>query len=216
MIMFARASLAALFGFLLLGEFSGAAQAEEVGTFRGQLWLVSNAGGLIAKLPVPQAAPDATFVTRHVSFAVTATALGGTGISNVNNSVEGFLASAHPDAVSPVKDLAFSGLYNSVVGAVVDANTPVVNSTAGSNGTYGTYMRLEGTIQLTNGQEIEITHDDGVSLWIDGVKVSGFFDGITGPRADFTFFTGLTGLHKIELIYANSWASGILSFSPKM
>ena len=53
-------------------------------------------------------------------------------------------------------DLAFSGLYNSVVGAVVDGNTPVMNSTAGSIGTYGTYMTLEGTIQLTNGQYIYI------------------------------------------------------------
>jgi hypothetical protein len=59
MIMLARACLAAL---LLLAGFSGAAQAEEVGTLRGQLWLVSNAGGLIAKLPVPAAAPDATFL----------------------------------------------------------------------------------------------------------------------------------------------------------
>jgi hypothetical protein len=64
------------------------------------------------------------------------------------------------------------------VGAVVDSNTPVVNSTAGSLGTYGTYMTFEGTIQLTNGQVIAIAHDDGVSLWIDGVKIPGFSDGI--------------------------------------
>ena len=47
--MLARASLAALFGFLLLAGFSGAAQAE--GYLRGKLWLVSNAGGLVAKRP---------------------------------------------------------------------------------------------------------------------------------------------------------------------
>jgi hypothetical protein len=215
MIMLGRVPLAALFGFLLLGEFSGAAQAEEVGTLRGQLWLVSNAGGLIAKLPAPQAAPDATFVTRHVSFEVTAPYPRQSGINNVNNTVEGFLSSAHPDAVPPVKDLAFSGLYNSVVGAVVDGTTPVVNSTAGSLGTYGVYIRLEGTIQLTNGQVIYIAHDDGVNLWIDGVRVPGFSDGI-GFTLEATFFEGLTGVHKIELIYTNSWASGILSFSPKM
>ena len=102
---------------------------------------------------MPVTAPDATFVTRHVSFAMSAPYIGG-NFKNANNTVESFLASAHPDAVPPVRDLAFSGLYNSVVGAVVDRNTPVVNSTAGSTGTYGTYMRLEATIQLTNGQYI--------------------------------------------------------------
>ena len=181
--------------------------------------MVSNTGGLIAKRPVPVAPPDVTFVTRHVSFAMTAPYPTGPAqiqINNVNNTVESFLASAHPDRVPPVQDLAFSGLFNSVVGAVVDGNTPVVNSTAASNGTYGTYMTLEGTIPLTNGQEIAITHDDGVSLWIDGVKVSGFFDGGTTARAEWIIFTGLTGAHKIELIYANAGGPGVLSFSPKM
>ena len=54
--MLARASLAALFGFLLLAKFSGAAQAEDY--LRGKLWLVSNTG-LNATLPVPKAAPEA-------------------------------------------------------------------------------------------------------------------------------------------------------------
>ena len=135
--MLVRASLAALFGFLLLAGFSGAAQAEDY--LRGKLWLVSNTN-LKATRPVPTAAPDATFLTRHVSFAMTG-ALSG-GVNNVNNTVESFLASLHPDRVPPVESLAFSGLYNSAVGAVVDANTPVVNSTAASCGTYGTYMTI--------------------------------------------------------------------------
>ena len=213
--MLARVSFVALFGFLLLGEFSGATQAQVLPALRGKLWLVSNAG-LIAKRPVPEAAPDATFVTRHVSFAVTVPCCGATVFNNVNNTVERFLASAHPDSEPPVKDLAFSGLYNSVVGAVVDGNTPVGNSTAASYGTYGYYMRLEGTIQLTNGQVITITHDDGVSLWIDGAKVPGFFAGDTGARADTIVFTGLTGAHKIELLHVNRNGPGFLSFSPKM
>ena len=210
--MLARASLAALFGFLLLGEFSGAAQAQEL---RGKLWLVSNAGGLIAKRPVPEAAPDATFLTRHVSFQMTAPNPTCTVCNNVNNSVESFLASAHPDAVPPVTDLAFSGSYNSVVGAAVDADTSVVNSTAASCGTYGTYMTLGGTIQLTNGQYIYIAHDDGVSLWIDGVRIPNFTDGVGAELQAYTF-TGLTGAHQIEIIYVNSCGPGFLSFAPKM
>ena len=74
--MLARASLAALVGFLLLAGFSGAAQAE-VGTLQGKLWLVSNAGGLIAKLPVPACRPMRLSSTRHVSFGVSAPVIGG-------------------------------------------------------------------------------------------------------------------------------------------
>jgi hypothetical protein len=138
------------------------------------------------------------------------------GGSNVNNSVEGFLASAHPWWVPPVEDLAFSGLYNSAVGAVVDANTPVVNSTSTSRGTYGTYMRIEGTIQLTQGQYIWIAHDNGVSLWIDGVRIPGFSDGGLDVSMEAYEFTGLTGAHKIELLYVNNDGPGFLSFSPMM
>ncbi len=148
--MLARASLAALFGFLLLGGFSGAAQAE-VGTLQGKLWLVSNAGGLAAKLPVPVAPPDATFVTRHVAFDMSAPVIGGSE-NNVDNTVESFLASAHPDAVPSVMDLAFSGQYNSVVGAVVDSSTPTVNSTAAGYGTYGVaYCVVPGSSMFSGG-----------------------------------------------------------------
>ena len=213
--MLARASLAALFGFLLLGEFSGAAQAQELPALRGKLWLVSNAGGLIAKGPVPVAPPDATFLTRHVSFQMTAPDASCTVCTSVNNSVESFLASSHPDRVPPVEDLAFSGQYNSVVGTIVDGTTPVVNSNAAGNGTYGTYMTLEGTIQLTKGQNIYIAHDDGVSLRIDGVRIPNFTDGV-GVSIQGYYFTGLTGAHKIEIIYANVAGPGLLSFSPQM
>jgi hypothetical protein len=202
MMMLARASLAALFGLLLLGGFSGAAQAQ----FQGSLWLVSNKN-LNATRPVPAPAPDATFVTRHVSFAMS----GPPGYTSVNNTVESFLASAHPDAAPPVRELTFSGLYNSVVGAVVDGATPVENATS-----YGTYMRLEGTIQLTNGQLIVIGHDNGVNLWIDGVKIPGFNDSGIQVALDTYTFTGLTGAHTIVLIYVNQSGPGFLSFSPKM
>ena len=61
-----------------------------------------------------------------------------------------------------------------------------------------------------------ITHDDGVSLWIDGVRVPGFFDGGCTVALKAYIFTGLTGAHKIELIYVNACGPGFLSFSPKM
>ena len=90
----------------------------------------------------------------------------------------------------------------------MDANTPVVNSTATSNGTYGTYMTLAGTIQLTNGQFIYIAHDDGVSLWIDGVRIPNFTDRGSAVALEAYTFTGLTGVHKIDLIYVKRLRSG--------
>ena len=129
--MLARASLAALFGFLLLMGFSGALRLR-FWVMCGETYGWSPSLSLNATRPVPVAAPDATFVTRHVSFEMSAP-YHWWQLKNVNNTVESFLASAHPWWVPPVKDLAFSGLYNSVVGAVVDGNTPVVNSTAGSS-----------------------------------------------------------------------------------
>ena len=147
---------------------------------------------------------------------MTAPCCGEAGLKNVNNTVEGFLGSAHPDRVPQVEDLTFSGLYNSVVGAVVDANTPVVNSTATSSGTYGTYMRLEGTIQLATGQNIVIAHDNGVALWIDGVRVPAFDDRGCCNAFENHIFTGMTGAHTIELLYVNEIGPGMLSFTPKM
>ena len=215
--MLARASLAALFGFLLLGEFSGATQAQELPALRGKLWLVSNTN-LNATRPVPEAAPDATFVTRHVSFDMSAPHVTTPGINNVDNTVESFLSSSHPDRVPPVQDLAFSGQYNSAVGMAVGGTTPVQNSTAtsASCGTYGTYMTLEGTIQLTNGQYIYIAHDEGVSLWIDGVRIPNFTDRGFSVALEAYIFPGPTGAHKIELIYVNACGPGFLSFSPQM
>ena len=213
--MLPRASLAALFGFLLLAGFSGAAEAEDY--LRGKLWLVSNTN-LNATRPVPAAAPDATFLARHISFDMSAPHVTTPGINNVDNTVESFLSSSHPDRVPPVQDLAFSGLFNSVVGAVVDGTTAVQNSTetSASCGTYGTYMTLNGTIQLTNGQYIYIAHDEGVSLWIDDVRIPGFSAGGYTVALQAYIFPGLTGAHKIELIYVNACGAGFLSFSPQM
>ena len=66
-----------------------------------------------------RSSPDTFLSTMSAPHATTP------GINNVDNTVEGFLASAHPWWVPPVEDLAFSGLYNSAVGAVVDGTTPV-------------------------------------------------------------------------------------------
>jgi hypothetical protein len=77
-------------------------------------------------------------------------------------------------------------------------------------------MTLNGTIQLTNGQYILIAHDEGVSLWIDDVRIPGFSSGGYDVALEAYIFPGLTGAHKIELIYVNACGAGFLSFSPQM
>ena len=53
------------------------------------------------------------------------------------------------------------------------------------------------------------------SLWIDGVSIPNFTEGVGDALQVYTF-TGPTGAHKIELIYVNDSGQGFLSFSPEM
>jgi hypothetical protein len=180
------------------------------GCFEGQLWLVSNSG-LEATFPVPTATPDATFTACHLSFFMMSPYDGAGYLPEVHNTVAGFLNSAHK-----VYDLAFSGLFNDVVGAVVGPTTPVVNDTATSDGTYGVYIEFTGTVLLHKNESVIITHDDGVSLMIDGELAPGFISGGTSAVAQWVQFMGTTGNHTIDLVYVNVLGTGLLSFGPKM
>jgi hypothetical protein len=57
---------------------------------------------------------------------------------------------------------------------------------------FGIMIEFTGTVNLTNGKEIAIIHDDGVSLMIGGSPVSGFGNGI-GETLDYVTFTASTG-----------------------
>ncbi len=180
-------------------------------TFAGKLWLLANgpssSDGLPATFPPPAAAPDATFSASHISFFVDAPP-----DPNVDNGVGAFLNSA-----AKVADLKFSGLTNPAIDAVVNAKTPVVDKKASEcTSSYGTYMELTGIVRLTQNERLTITHDDGVSLEIDGTAVPGLTSGNTGAIAETFVFAGLSGSHTIDLVYANVCGAGLLSFSPAM
>jgi hypothetical protein len=180
---------------------------------QGKLWLVSSTN-LMATFPAPTATPDATFVPKHFSFYMNAPGSSqDTNAPNLNNSVSGFLNSADKVGV-----LAFSGLTNPAVGGVVQATTPIINTTSGGCGTttYGVYMEITGKVKFTANELVTVTHDDGVSLKIDGTLVSGIHSGPNNPQADVFVFTGTTGSHVVDMVYANSCAGGLLSFSPNM
>jgi len=175
--------------------------------FFGKLWLLSNVNGIPATFPRPAAVPDATFVTKHLSFFMNAPY-----DPDVNNSVGGFLNSANH-----VANLVFSNVVNSAVGGIVGIETPVVDSTAWAcNSSYGVYMSFSGQIALTQGERITITHDDGVSLKIDDKAIGGLYSGQTSAIAQLFVFSGATGIHRMDLVYANICGDGLLSFSPAM
>ena len=67
-----------------------------------------------------------------------------------------------------------------------------------------------------NGQQIDIANDNGVSLWIDGTRIPGFSERAGTVALEAYTFPGLTGAHKIELIFENACGPGFLSFSPEM
>ena len=187
--------------------------AQAVGKLQGNLWLVPSTN-LTGAFPPPSGVPDVTFAPKHISFLSNAPGSSlDVNAPHVNNSVSGFLNSA-----DKVSRLAFSGAHNAAVGAVVQASTPIINTTDGGSGTttYGAYMELTGKVMLTAHEFITITHDDGVSLMIDGELISGPGSGPTNPVADGVVFAGKTGTHSFDLVHANSCGSGILSFSPVM
>ena len=61
-------------------------------------------GSLIAKRPVPEAAPDATFLTRHVSFQMTAPDPTFPVLNNVNNTVEKLSRQRTPGRGTPGRE----------------------------------------------------------------------------------------------------------------
>lgn len=85
--------------------------------------------------------------------------------------------------------------------------TNIVEHTAGTLGTplddfvTGTIIYITGNVTVTTGQQITITHDDGISLFINGVSL-GFDPGPTGPTPSTGTYTGASGTFGFQLVYA--------------
>lgn len=155
-------------------------------TFASKLWVVSPEQAEDVTFPAPSATPDATFGTNGIAYIG-----GGTGCYTIEKWVAG--------CETPAINLAFSGLANPNL-----RNKPAKASTKMNGPEYGIIVEFTGSVQLTNGQLIYILHDDGVSLMIDGTLVSGYDPFTTAPVLESVTFTGTTGAHDIDLLYANS------------
>ncbi len=87
------------------------------------------------------------------------------------------------------------------------ANNIVVN-TVGSlardlndNATYSTIFEFTGNVFLTTGETVTVSHDDGVTLTVDGA-VAPFYSGPTSQDTESATWVGGTGVFPTELIYA--------------
>lgn len=180
---------------LVLAAFSILATQPAVaqGTFQGKLWVVSPEQAADVTFPPPTATPDATFSTYGIAYIGQAGPLEGSGYHCY--TIKTWLDTCETGAFN----LAFSGLPNPNL-----KNKAAGPSTVMTGYDYGVIIEFTGTVNLTSGQPIEILHDDGVSLEIDGSPVSGFDPDTTSPVLESVTFTGATGSHDIDLLYANS------------
>jgi hypothetical protein len=100
-------------------------------------------------------------------------------------------------------ELKFSGVPNSNLGGA-----PAGPDTAMSGDTWGILIEFVGTTSFAKGQNISILHDDGVALQIDGQTIPGFGGLPTSPIMETSRFSGPSGLHTFDLLYANAGGGG--------
>jgi hypothetical protein len=81
------------------------------------------------------------------------------------------------------------------------ANTAGVLTTPMDDGTTGTLVKLSGFLTVANGQTFTVTHDDGVTLIINGINL-GFLTTATPPLTEMETYSGPPGTFPFELVYA--------------
>jgi hypothetical protein len=168
--------------------------ASAQGSIQGKLWVVSVADASNVRFPPPSATPDATFTTNGITYIGQDAKNHGAHCYTVGRFLGGCPTAEY--------NLRFSGLTNPILGGVVDVNTPM----SGAN--YGIIIEFTGSIFFTHKQLIQILHDDGVSLMIDGTQIAGFGSVVTPPILESVRFTGITGTHSVDLLYANAIGGG--------
>jgi hypothetical protein len=83
----------------------------------------------------------------------------------------------------------------------------IVENTAGTlaslmdNATQGTILNFTGLVTVTNGQTFTVTHDDGLTLIINGINL-GFNPGPSSPATSTETYTGATGTFAFQLVYS--------------
>jgi hypothetical protein len=90
-------------------------------------------------------------------------------------------------------------LASSLAFGIIENTTGTLASLM-DNGAQGTLVRFAGLVSVINGQTFTVTHDDGLTLIINGVNL-GFNPGPTAPTTTTETYTGASGNFPFTLVY---------------
>jgi hypothetical protein len=169
--------------------FTGLARADAT----GELWInVGNANSSTfasTATVAAQGAPTSTFSapSSPLRFCSNGTvAECGAGPIDITYTVAGFLASGGATAITN------PGMLTGQL------------SNTGNN--TGTLFEFTGTVSVTNGEMFTVSHDDGLTLIIDGVTVINQ-PGPTSPTITTATYSGPTGNESYTLVYGECCSS---------
>ena len=165
---------------------------------QGQVWAVSPDQAAKVTFPAPTATPDLTFCISGIAY-----------IGQWNGPGTG-PKGQHCFTISTFLDhcgtygynLAYSGLPNPNLGGAAMTGT-----TAMSGAKYGLiieFTQLNACLPAT----IQILHDDGVSLEVNGNPVGKFNPGITAPVLESASWGGSPCGNTVDLLYATAAMAG--------
>jgi hypothetical protein len=80
------------------------------------------------------------------------------------------------------------------------SGTPAALASLMDNGTQGTLVSFTGQVTVTNGETFTVTHDDGLTLIIDGLNLA-FSAGPTSPTTTIATYGGPSGTFAFQLVY---------------
>jgi hypothetical protein len=128
---------------------------------------------------------------------------------NAQDAVPPNVPSTMPDVTfSVVSPLNFNANTPTVAqwlasGSALDIveNTPGTLASPMDDGTTGTIVEFTGIVSIHNGDQVTVTHDDGLTLNIAGSDVI-FAPGPTSAVQTTVTYTGPTGVEPFVLVYA--------------
>jgi hypothetical protein len=169
------------------------------GSIQGRLWVVNPQRAADVIFPPPIAPPDVTFSTNGITYIGQQEVTGQPDWRHCY-TIGTFLNGCETHSFN----LKFSGIPN----PNLPDGRPALNETPMSGSTWGIIIEFTGPVSLTNGSPINILHDDGVALEVDGKPISGFNPHTTQAFLESVTWTGSSGAHSFDLLYANSALPG--------
>ena len=137
--------------------------------------------------------------------------------ATANNAIPGNIPGTPADATfnvanGPIDFSASLGSGYTIGDFVANGGGTCTDVTAGTcasamdNFTNGTLIELTGMVSVTTGETFTVTHDDGLTLIIDGINL-GFNPGPTAPTTTTLTWTGPSGNFSFQLVYGECCGS---------